>query len=131
MDHHDKHSGASPRHHQVLSSLSRLPRKIVAFHNTNYTAQFVLHEIALRDCFNLGKAAYFVDNPDFDCLRGVAGYDSQDHNGHTSWALHDFDDHLGSCRFNKKVRCIDQTSYKRAQKDEAALISVLARELSM
>ena len=41
-------------------------------------SEFVLHDICNPNCFNLQKAAFLVDNPDFDCLKGVAGFSADE-----------------------------------------------------
>jgi hypothetical protein len=110
--------GVSARHHQVLSRLSLLPRKILALYGEGHVSEFVLHELCNKQCFDMLKAAYFVDNPDFDCLRGVAGYSQEEH----AMSLSDeFQNHLSGCGFNQKVQNISRRSYKRAQKPESAM----------
>ena len=42
--------------------------------NVENMIEFVLHCLCSEDCFNMPKAAYFVDNIDFNCLKGIAGY---------------------------------------------------------
>lgn len=62
------------RHREVLECLSSLPRKIMAVHELENVSEFVLHDMCNERCFNMLRAAYFVDNPDFKCLKGVAGF---------------------------------------------------------
>lgn len=121
--------GISPRHHQVLSRLSLLPRKIIARYSNDHTSEFTLHELCHLACFNLEKAAYFVDNPDFDCLQGIAGYDNTEHGDGLLKELEDaqlFSGHLSTCRFNQHVRTIGCVSYKRAKKSEIDIVKILA-----
>jgi len=68
-----KQSGLE-RKNTLLGHLSRLPQKILSLHGRGDVTEFVLRDLCHKDCFNLKKAAFFVDNPDFDCLKGVAGY---------------------------------------------------------
>ncbi len=117
----------SPRHHQVLSRLSVLPKKILALYQEEHVSEFVLHELCNKQCFNMKRAAYFVDNPDFDCLRGIAGYSQEEHNGEGT----KFSDHLSSCHFNKMVQSISRSSYKRSKKSDAELLMDLAHELKL
>jgi hypothetical protein len=124
-----KPNGVSPRHHHVLSHLTTLPRKITAWHTTDHSSEHLLHELC-HHCFGLEKAAYFVDNPDFDCLQGVAGYDCTEHTGQEQRSQSLDDDHC-PCDFNKQVRSMESTSYKRAHKAEADVIRTLASELFM
>ena len=62
------------RHYTILNTLSKLPRKMLSLKGQENVTEFVLHELCHKNCFNLDKAAYFVDNPDFDCLKGMAGF---------------------------------------------------------
>lgn len=117
----------SPRHHQVLSRLSVLPKQILALYQDEHVSEYVLHELCNRQCFNMKKAAYFVDNPDFDCFRGVAGYSQDEHAGEGQ----KFSDHLSSCHFNKMVQSVSKTSYKRAKKNEDELLKDLASQLQL
>ena len=61
------------RRHNVLHHLTHLPRKIVSLNGAENLTEFVLHDLCQSRCFNLPKAAYFVNNPDFNCIKGVAG----------------------------------------------------------
>ncbi len=125
---------ALPRHLQVLSHLSRLPRKIIALYGSDHMSEFTLHELCHIACFKLEKAAYFVDNPDFDCFQGVAGYDHTEHNDSFVDELNrpqSFCTHLRSCKFNQRVRAIGSISYKRAKRTEADILKVLAPELTI
>lgn len=117
---------ASDRHHQVLSRLSLLPRKILALYQEEHVSEFVLHELCNKQCFDMTKAAYFVDNPDFDCLQGIAGYSQEEHNG----SGQEFSDHLSACHFNRKVQAISCPSYKRAKKLDTELLKDVAGQLN-
>jgi hypothetical protein len=63
------HTGADG----LLHKINGIPGKILSIHDHNYVAHAVLHELCHPTCFDLPRAAYFVDNPDFDIMRGVAG----------------------------------------------------------
>ncbi len=76
----------------------------------------------------MSKAAYFVDNPDFDCLRGVAGYSQEEHDAH---GRQEFPDHLSTCHFNKKVQSMVHDSYKKRQRHDGDLLKEIAPELHM
>jgi len=62
------------RHQRVLSCLSSLPRKIITVHELDNVPEFILQDICNEHCFNIIRAAYFIDNPDFNQLKGVAGF---------------------------------------------------------
>jgi len=122
-----KQCGLSQRQHQVLSNLSVLPKKILALHGKEHMSEFVLHELCKKQCFDMVKAAYFVDNPDFDCLQGIAGYSQDDH----SMNSQEFSDHLSGCHFNKKVQSISRPSYQRLKKTASDIINEIALDLNI
>ncbi len=119
---------------EIHQTLCYLPRKIVALHGTEHGADLVLNELCGERCFNFKKAAYFVDNPDFDCIKGVAGFCREDIHKVASHAAEDpiqLSEQLCSLPFNQKVRCCMQKSaqakHSLANKD----IAQLANELGM
>ena len=61
-----------------VTHLLGLPHKILSHHEIEALAPIVLHELGHVNPFGLTKACYFIDNPDFDCLRGVAGYNKEE-----------------------------------------------------
>lgn len=61
---------------QMITRLLDLPHKILSHHDTDGIEQLILYELAQEESFGFDKASYLIDNPDFDCLKGVAGYDS-------------------------------------------------------
>lgn len=58
----------------LIQRVTDLPGKILIYHDIDHLSQIVLHYLAHKDCFGLESAAYFVDNPDFDHLLGIAGF---------------------------------------------------------
>jgi hypothetical protein len=100
---------------QIRQSLCHLPRKIIAMRDTDQAATLVLHELCSKNCFDFTKAAYFVDNPDFDCLKGVAGFDRQDLVGFDATLFLDSEklsSRLNTLPFNQKVRSLTKQSAK-------------------
>lgn len=71
-----KLSPMTARRYELVSRLSTLPQRIVSTHTADYLAELVFCELCGESCFNLKKAAYFLDNPDFDCCRGIVGLNS-------------------------------------------------------
>lgn len=127
-----RHNNA--REYEILSRLSLLPRKIIALHgqDSSCIAELILHELCDGHCLNFDQAAYFVDNPDFDCLKGVAGFDRADHKTNHILESHErFITHMPDCRFNHAVRALSYASYKRAQRDEQDIAQALARDLDI
>lgn len=119
--------------HTLLSNLQELPRKMLLLHGVDNITEFVLHELCQEKCFNIHKAAYFVDNPDFDCLKGVAGIDHEEgFIGNDIWHNPDnFSEHMKKSSFNKKVRNITQQSVQNKYLEEHALTYLLAQQLGM
>ncbi len=67
MEHHK--SGGD-----LLRQVTQIPTRILKNHDLHGLSSLLLHHLSSDECFNLSKAAYFVDNPDFDQLVGVAGF---------------------------------------------------------
>lgn len=125
-----KHPTLSPRHHEVLVYLTHMPKKMLAIHGADNTAEFVLHELCNPRCFNLAKAAYFIDNADFDCFKGVAGFDQNNHYANSDhWQTPEkFTDHMRSCNFNQKVR---STLQPRSRVSLDKLVNNVAHDLAI
>lgn len=97
----------SPRQQELYKRLARIPQKILALYDTENIADFVLHELCGDKCLNFSKAAYFIDNPDFDCFKGIGGYDNAQQHVSSEFIWSDvpgFHNHLNNCEFNKNVR---------------------------
>ena len=59
---------------QLVDLLLELPNRILHHEDLEPLAQIILHEVCHKDRLGLKRATYLVDNPDFGCMRGVAGY---------------------------------------------------------
>jgi hypothetical protein len=107
--------------HAILTLLSTIPQKVLSLHGTDNITEFVLHELCNRDCFDFKKAAYLVDNPDFDCLKGIAGFSADEaYSKNVIWETPElFSEHMQKASFNKKVRNILKPSMARAHKSDA------------
>lgn len=122
------------KHVHVLHTLHELPKKVMLHQHKDDLAAFVLHELCHESIFNLEKAAYLVNNVDFNCIRGVAGYDKND-------AFQEFDHHwqqpdefslrLKSSAFNKTVRDIFSRALVPGQVDEAMSVIAIAEDLGI
>ncbi len=121
----------SPNHEQIFNCLSCLFEKILTHHGKENVIEFVLHALCEERAFNLSKAAYLVDNHDFDCLKGVAGFDKSNlYQANSVWDEADqFTDHMKRCSFNQQVRNILQSSCH--QKAEQDIVKSIAQDLSM
>lgn len=58
----------------LLERLVSLPNRILQLHDVEELSPLVLHELGHDSHFGLKKAVYLIDNPDFDSLKGVAGF---------------------------------------------------------
>lgn len=120
------------RQHTMLSNLIQLPHKIVQLHGNENLPEFVLHELCHENCFNLSKVAYFVDNADFNCVRGVAGIDRAHHYGapESIWENPQaYTDYMQSSPFNKNVKSIQTCSNKKQDKSHEQMVENIAHDL--
>ncbi len=119
--------------HAILNHLSTLPQKLLSVHGTENVTEFVLHDLCNAHCFDLKKAAYLVDNPDFDCLKGVAGFSAEDaYPQDTIWETPElFIAHMKKAAFNNKVRSILKPSMTRAHKSDAETSAMIGEFLGL
>ncbi|HEV2916383.1 MAG TPA: hypothetical protein VGW78_01410 [Candidatus Babeliales bacterium] len=95
----------------ALQVLNYLPRRILELKDQPNKQEFIMHSLCNKDCFNIEKAAYFIDNPDFDCIKGVTGYSASEVYKGDIWSNpKDFSDYMAQAIFNKKVRDIQGKS---------------------
>jgi len=118
---------------EVLHTLNKLPRKIMTMHDKHNIVEFVMHELCNDRCFNITKAAYIIDNPDFDCVRGIAGYSqNEQYDRGDIWTVpDDFTNHMINASFNQKVRSLQRQSFRRNNAEREAMMHSLADELGM
>lgn len=119
--------------HAILNQLSSLPQKVLSLHGQENVSDFVLHELCNQNCFDLKKAAYLVDNPDFDCLKGVAGYSLEEaYTKNPVWETPElFMAHMAKAQFNQKVRTILKSSMARANKSDAETTKMIGDYLGL
>lgn len=90
----------------VINCLIKLPQQILLHGNTDGIQELILKFIAEKNYFNLNKAAYFLDNPSFNCSKGIAGFDALDFKDDNNWLdLWDNND--------KKIHCIEYAAYNQ------------------
>lgn len=125
-----KHDEMQQRQFEILNSLSWLPRKMLSLHGTEHMTEFVLRELCNEHCFNFEKAAYLVDNPDFDCLKGVVGLSRKElaSNAKNSEEL---SVNFQNSDFNKKVRNFARCSLKRDCESEKDIAELIAKNLDL
>lgn len=113
----------------MLQSLHQLPRNIMNIRDRHNIPEFVLHELCSDRCFNIPKAAYIIDNPDFRCIRGVAGFSADEGFSSDIWQNpHEFSDHMNKAAFNTKVRSLCN---KRENASGQELLDDIAKALGI
>ncbi|MGC2310677.1 MAG: hypothetical protein WA432_03595 [Candidatus Babeliaceae bacterium] len=101
----------SPNHHQILTNLSALPRKILSAYDAKNLSQLVLHDLCDEHCFNIPKAIYLVDNPDFNCLNGIAGFQKEKKYPDNAWENPEkFSQFIQAHPLHQKVRSFSSAS---------------------
>lgn len=129
-----KHDDGISRKQNILIHLSSLPQKILSLHGRGDITEFVLRDLCHRNCFNLKKAAFFVDNPDFNCLKGVAGYCQED-NPTVCDALWDhpekFMSRIKESQFNQKVRDLWLPSLQKVGESHNEVVKSVAQILEI
>ena len=118
---------------RLLESLSSLPQKMLAIHGISNLTEFVLHELCNQDCFNLDCAAYLIDNPDFDCLKGIAGFSKSECSDLPDvWDQPEkFSQHMKTSNFNNNVRKINNKSILKCGQSYDSALSEVARNLNL
>lgn len=120
-------------HAHVIDHLRRLPRKMLNVHGMDNVTEFVLHELSGKNCFNLPKAAYFIDNPDFNCFKGIAGVSHKEtHAIDDIWQSPDlFTQQMRISPFNNRVRAVLVESHKRNNIPYEKLAETIANDLDL
>jgi len=120
------------RYQRVLNCLSSLPRKIISINELDNIPEFILQDICNEHCFNIVRAAYFVDNPDFNQLKGVAGFCREEaYEAEHMWEEPNaFNKFMESSAFNKFVRdfCIESIEANKHKHDH--VVKDLAPQLN-
>ena len=129
-----KPNGVGTPDHRALCYMVHIPRKMLQLHGDDHLAQYVLHDLAGEQCLNFNKAAYFVDNPDFDCMKGVAGYSRTEACllPANFWQSQEpFTEALQQSEFNKAVRTLLRASHKKGTYADEKLVKEVAHELGL
>ena len=118
--------------YEILLKASHFPKQLIMHHERSNAAEFILHGLAAPDCFNLTKAAYFVDNPDFNHFQGVVGHNAHEAYTNDHWQTPDlFSNHMKDKVFNQVVRGISLPSVQRSGKNPTVVCEELAYSLGM
>jgi hypothetical protein len=128
------HQKSSLSDKKLLTKLSDFSKNMTQHHHLENLSEFVLHEVCSTDLFNVPKAAYLVNNPDFTCLKGVAGYHiPESFHKDDLWSNQkEFTSHMKSSGFNQKVRSVqDKSLFLDDAKIESKRIYTLADQLEI
>ena len=125
----------SERKSRILQNLSSIPKRMLSLHGRENVTEFVLHDLSHESCFNLGKSAFLVNNPDFNCLKGVAGISSPEIPQGLWTNIWDqsemFSTYMRNSPFNRKVRRFAQCSLERKEIPNEEIIKSVARNLDI
>lgn len=118
--------------HLILDRLCQLPQRVLSLHGNDNIAEAVLHELC-HNCLKLNRAAYLVDNPDFDCMKGIAGYAcNEPYLQEVAWETPElFTKHLQQAAFNQRVRSMYYPSMLKAKKNEEETSKIIATSLGL
>jgi len=120
------------REHLVLTCIAQLPAKMLEVYDRDNLLEFVMHDLCYVDCFDFNKAAYFIDNPDFNCIKGLVGFSKQEAFDKPNEIWHkpdDFSQHMSDADFNKSIRNIWRCSLKKERSTEEQMAKQMAQEL--
>jgi len=119
---------------KLLKHLGNLRKMMVNNHELDNLSEFVLHDLCKPECFNLNKAAYFVNNPDFRCLQGMSGYHNQElaHISNDSWSdSKKFIATMQNSSFNQQVRKNSMVNFEKGKSSELYTAQKLADDLEI
>lgn len=114
----------------LIQAVSCLPKKILGMHGRDNISEFVLQELGMG--FDLARAAYVVDNPDFDCLKGIVGFDRGQAYISDSSIWQDpepFTAHMRSAAYNQQVRNFTTNSFIKKGAVESEIVKSIADDL--
>lgn len=116
---------------EVLLCVTSLPEQLIKFHGQENMLEFLLHSMCQQNCFNFSKAAYFIDNPDFNHLKGIAGFHHHEAYENNHWQdPKTFSEHMKRAPFNNQVREVMRESIKRNSHSEKEVVDALSQELA-
>lgn len=103
----------------LLERLLALPTKILSHHEVEGLEQMVLHDLSHSATFGFTKATYLIDNPDFDCLKGVAGFCHEEccHHKEDVWSQpHTFTSDMQHATFHRDMNNFIHTGLRGKDK---------------
>jgi hypothetical protein len=117
------------RQNRMLHHLAQLPRLMIHAHGRDNLSEFLLHELCSEQCFNLRRAAYFVNNPDFKVVRGVTGFTKdQAYKGEGIWQNpNEFSNHMEKASFNNQVRSMQYDDIVLSDEEQKILDEIVKK----
>lgn len=102
------------KENMLLHRLGGVSQNMIKNHKLENLSEFVLYDLCAGDLFDISKAAYFVNNSDFACMKGVVGHSHQHKfNQPSGWnSQKEFIAHMKQSDFNNRVRAISDKSFK-------------------
>jgi len=106
--------------YDLVHNVTNLPHKIIKNYSLSELPQLVLHELGHENNFDFKRAAYLIDNPDFDHLIGVAGFCQHDceHHKNDIWSEpKSFQKDMETAHFHSEMKRFLKNSLKRRDID--------------
>lgn len=92
---------------KMIEDLLHIPHKIQRHHDADELAPIVLHDLGHDNHFGFNRAIYLIDNPEFNCLKGVAGYCKDEcalHHDNVWHSPHTFAHDMQNAHFHKATK---------------------------
>lgn len=108
----------------LVKALLKLPDKILHHHEVDSLPNLILHDLGHDKHLNLNKAMFLVDSPDFDCLKGIAGFCKDECKMHHDDVWQDPSRFIGDMRdaqFHNKINHFLHHSMKRRTSNKQEL----------
>lgn len=99
-------------HLSTVDDIIEIPQTILEFHHKSGLTDFVLQKIANQKCFSFNRAAYLVDNPDFNFLKGICGFCKSSNPANFSTISDDLLHQISQSEYNNKVKAFQNKSFK-------------------
>lgn len=117
----------------IVSKIGGLLKNILVSQEHDHVVDIVMHQLCSNTGLDVHKAAYFVDNPDFDCLHGVTGYCSDEMGKYQcDWSDREkFAHTIVNTPFNKDVKSLRYKSMKRTGKLDDDVVKDIAQKLKI
>ncbi len=120
------------REYEVMLCTTSLPQHMIRHHGVDNMTEFLLHNLCQTGCFNFTKAAYFIDNTDFNHFKGIAGVARHELYKKDHWQNPEqFSDYMKQSNFNQKVRTIERESIGVKNKRPEKTVQEIAELLEL